>query len=203
MNRLGLEDTQISIEKALETIGREIFCQIPNDYATMVESRNNGVPLVMQAPKAKLTRTIMELAASVSGDTLAVSEDSTFEKEEKPVWVSESDKIEPEKGVFARLRHPDQDEFPVPPSHPESVWSDLHSIRNLSSRNSPLAPLPLRGPKACDHRHLGLPIFRHHRHPVTGVQSSIFYRWTYFVEPLPLSACQRSHPFFVHRQKSC
>lgn len=80
MNRLGLEDTQISIAKALETIGRDIFCQIPNDYATMVESRNNGVPLVLQAPKAKLTKTIMELAASVSGDTLAVTEDSTLKK---------------------------------------------------------------------------------------------------------------------------
>ncbi|WP_339727732.1 AAA family ATPase [uncultured Gimesia sp.] len=76
MNRLGLEDTQISISKALETIGRDIFCQIPNDYATMVESRNNGVPLVMQAPKAKLTRTIMELANSVGGEPVSVADDS-------------------------------------------------------------------------------------------------------------------------------
>ena len=76
MNRLGLEDTQISISKALETIGRDIFCQIPNDYATMVESRNNGVPLVMQAPKAKLTRTIMELASSVGGEPVSVADDS-------------------------------------------------------------------------------------------------------------------------------
>ncbi|QDV16408.1 Sporulation initiation inhibitor protein Soj [Gimesia panareensis] len=80
MNRLGLEDTQISINKALETIGREIFAQIPNDYATMVESRNNGVPLVMQAPKAKLTRTIMELASHVGGESLAAEEDSVAKK---------------------------------------------------------------------------------------------------------------------------
>lgn len=80
MNRLGLEDTQISISKALETIGRDIFCQIPNDYATMVESRNNGVPLVMQAPKAKLTRTIMELANSVGGDSVSVTDDSAARK---------------------------------------------------------------------------------------------------------------------------
>ncbi|QDV50794.1 AAA family ATPase [Gimesia fumaroli] len=80
MNRLGLEDTQISISKALETIGRDIFCQIPNDYATMVESRNNGVPLVMQAPKAKLTRTIMELASSVGGEPVSVSDDSVSRK---------------------------------------------------------------------------------------------------------------------------
>ena len=65
VNRLGLEDTQISLSKALETIGREIYWQIPNDYATMVEARNNGVPLVTQAPRAKITRSIEQLAQSI------------------------------------------------------------------------------------------------------------------------------------------
>lgn len=62
VNRLGLQDTQISLTKALETIGREVFWQIPNDFATMVESRNNGVPLLTYAPRAKLTREIEKLA---------------------------------------------------------------------------------------------------------------------------------------------
>lgn len=62
VNRLGLEDTQISLSKALETIGREIYWQIPNDYATMVEARNNGVPLIVQAPRAKITRSLEQLA---------------------------------------------------------------------------------------------------------------------------------------------
>jgi len=65
VNRLGLEDAQISLNKALDTIGREIHAEIPNDYATMVESRNNGVPLVDQAPKTKLTRSLTDLAASL------------------------------------------------------------------------------------------------------------------------------------------
>ena len=65
VNRLGLEDTQISMNKALETIGREIFWQVPNDYATMVESRNNGVPLLAQAPKAKITKSIEQLAGAL------------------------------------------------------------------------------------------------------------------------------------------
>ncbi len=64
VNRLGLEDAQISVTKALETIGREISWQIPNDYATMSEARNNGVPLVVQAPRAKITRLIEQIAAS-------------------------------------------------------------------------------------------------------------------------------------------
>lgn len=63
VNRLGLEDTQISLNKAVDTIGREIFWQIPNDYMTMVESRNNGVPLFSQAPKSKLTRSLQQMAA--------------------------------------------------------------------------------------------------------------------------------------------
>ena len=46
INRAGLETGQISLKKAQETMGREIFWQIPNDYRTMVEVRNNGVPLI-------------------------------------------------------------------------------------------------------------------------------------------------------------
>ncbi|MEX0715426.1 MAG: AAA family ATPase [Planctomycetaceae bacterium] len=74
VNRLGLEDTQISLSKALETIGREIFWQIPNDYPSMVESRNNGVPLLMQAPKAKLTRSIEDLARHLDAAALPAAE---------------------------------------------------------------------------------------------------------------------------------
>lgn len=80
VNRVGLEDTQISLNKALETIGREISWQIPNDFATMVEARNNGVPLVMQAPKAKLTRALEQLAQQLSPTA-----DAKPEPEEKKV----------------------------------------------------------------------------------------------------------------------
>jgi pilus assembly protein CpaE len=65
INRLGLEETQISLAKAVETIGREIFWQLPNEYSTMVESRNNGIPLITQAPKSKLTRSIQQLAQAI------------------------------------------------------------------------------------------------------------------------------------------
>lgn len=69
VNRQGLEDTQISMNKALETIGRQISFTIPNDYATMVEARNNGVPLMEQAPRAKITKAIETIAMSVSDST--------------------------------------------------------------------------------------------------------------------------------------
>ncbi len=85
VNRLGLEDTQISLNKALETIGREIYWQIPNDYATMVESRNNGVPLITEAPRAKLTKSIQQLAQSL--DSYAISAaDSDDPKQRKRLF---------------------------------------------------------------------------------------------------------------------
>lgn len=69
VNRVGLQDTQISLSKALETIGREVFWQLPNDYAAVVESRNNGVPLITQAPRSKLTKSIEALAAQLDSTT--------------------------------------------------------------------------------------------------------------------------------------
>jgi pilus assembly protein CpaE len=66
VNRYGLETGQISLKKAQDTIGREIFWKLPNDYRTMVEVRNNGVPLIEQAPKAKLTLAVVGLADALS-----------------------------------------------------------------------------------------------------------------------------------------
>lgn len=67
VNRAGLDSGEISVKKAQDTIGREVFCQLPNDYRTMVEVRNNGVPLIEQAPKAKITQSIVQLANRLSG----------------------------------------------------------------------------------------------------------------------------------------
>jgi pilus assembly protein CpaE len=67
VNRVGQDSGQISLKKAQETIGREIYWQIPNDYRVMVEVRNNGVPLVQHAPKAGITNSIMQLADALCG----------------------------------------------------------------------------------------------------------------------------------------
>ncbi|NQT39154.1 MAG: AAA family ATPase [Planctomycetes bacterium] len=67
VNRVGLDNGQITTKKAQETIGKEIFWQFPNDYRTMVEVRNNGVPLVEQAPKAAVTQSYLALADWFSG----------------------------------------------------------------------------------------------------------------------------------------
>jgi pilus assembly protein CpaE len=77
VNRVGLESGQIKLKKATETIGRDIFYQIPNDYRTMVEVRNNGVPLLEQAPKAPITLAMQGLADMLSGVPDGSSESST------------------------------------------------------------------------------------------------------------------------------
>ena len=67
VNRVGQDSGQISLKKAQETINRDIYWQIPNDYRIMVEVRNNGVPLIEHAPKAGITNSVNKLAAALGG----------------------------------------------------------------------------------------------------------------------------------------
>jgi pilus assembly protein CpaE len=67
VNRSGENNGQISIKKSKDTIGQDIYWQIPNDYRVMVEVRNNGIPLVEYAPKAAITLSIGQLANELSG----------------------------------------------------------------------------------------------------------------------------------------
>ena len=79
VNRAGLEDNDISLNKALETIGRKVFWQLPNDYATMVGARNNGMPLCQFAPKSLLTRSVNDIVR-----LLTSTEPGTKPTEEQP-----------------------------------------------------------------------------------------------------------------------
>ena len=72
VNRAGLESGQISLKKAKETLGRDIYALLPNDYRTMVEVRNNGVPLINQAPKAAITQALRDLTAKLQGNQAVV-----------------------------------------------------------------------------------------------------------------------------------
>ena len=74
VNRAGLETGQITLKKAQETIGKPIFWQVPNDFRTMIEARNNGVPLLEQAPKAGVTQSIAGLASALFGDDPALEQ---------------------------------------------------------------------------------------------------------------------------------
>lgn len=79
VNRAGLDTGQISLKKARETLGRDIFALLPNDYRTMVSVRNNGVPLLEQAPKAAITLALRDLVNRLvlgqTADTAVISKE--------------------------------------------------------------------------------------------------------------------------------
>jgi pilus assembly protein CpaE len=64
LNRVGC-DTDIPVKKAEETIGKPIFHQIPNDTKPMMESRNDGVPLIQHAPRCKAQQSFAVLAQNL------------------------------------------------------------------------------------------------------------------------------------------
>jgi pilus assembly protein CpaE len=85
VNRSGLDKTQISSDKAEETIDREIYARVPNNYFVISECRNNGVPLLTQAPKAAITQAIQELAYKLTGSEQAVGEE--VDDKNKKSWL--------------------------------------------------------------------------------------------------------------------
>ncbi len=87
VNRVGL-DNQIGLKKAQETIGREIFWQLPNDYRVMVEVRNNGVPLIEEAPKAAITQSIIALADAFSHDRKPTAKGADGAKAPRGRWLN-------------------------------------------------------------------------------------------------------------------
>jgi pilus assembly protein CpaE len=66
LNRVGA-DTDISLKKAEETIGKPIYWQVPNDPRALAEARNAGVPLLQHAPKSKAQQSIAGLTQALCG----------------------------------------------------------------------------------------------------------------------------------------
>ncbi len=84
VNRYGLENGEISLKKAEQHIGREIFAQIPNNYSVVSECRNNGIPLIQTAPKAAITQSIQDLAGRLLGsDAESTPEDESTDSKSK------------------------------------------------------------------------------------------------------------------------
>ncbi len=86
VNRSGLDKSQISSSKAEETIDREIFWRIPNNYGIISECRNNGIPLLEHSKNAAITHSITELAEKLSGDIPIDGEGEA--KKNKKSWLS-------------------------------------------------------------------------------------------------------------------
>ena len=60
-----LKKSDISIQEAEESIGKNIFWQIPNDYKTTMSAINKGKTLYDISPKASITRSLMDLSDSL------------------------------------------------------------------------------------------------------------------------------------------
>jgi len=67
INRVGAEDSDISLKKAEETIGKPIYWQVPNDFKAMLGARNAGVPLLEHAPKCRAQISLSQLANALCG----------------------------------------------------------------------------------------------------------------------------------------
>jgi pilus assembly protein CpaE len=66
LNQVGTE-TDITLKKAEETIGKPVYWQVPNDPKTVQEARNQGVPLLQSAPRSKVQQSIAGLAQALTG----------------------------------------------------------------------------------------------------------------------------------------
>ena len=82
VNRSGLDKSQISASNAEETINREIYWRIPNNYSAVADCRNNGIPLISSGKKLAITQQINELADKLCGvsDSPATEEEGSTKK---------------------------------------------------------------------------------------------------------------------------
>jgi pilus assembly protein CpaE len=89
VNRVGAEDSDITLRKAEETIGKPVFWQVPNDFKSMLGARNAGVPLMQHAPKSKAHLALVELAKELCGkDEKTEAVPNKNKKKEKRGWFS-------------------------------------------------------------------------------------------------------------------
>jgi pilus assembly protein CpaE len=64
-NRSG-QPGELSPSQAEESLGIKISNSIPDDPRTVNRANNNGVPVVIEAPSAKVSRALLELAANLA-----------------------------------------------------------------------------------------------------------------------------------------
>jgi pilus assembly protein CpaE len=66
VNRYG-QPQQVPASKAEEALGVKIHHYIPDEPKTVNRANNNGVPVVLESQSAKVSRSLVQLAASING----------------------------------------------------------------------------------------------------------------------------------------
>jgi pilus assembly protein CpaE len=66
VNRYG-QPKEVPASKAEEALGVKIAHYVPDDPRSVNRANNNGVPVILEAPSAKVSKSVFKLAASVNG----------------------------------------------------------------------------------------------------------------------------------------
>ncbi len=66
VNRYG-QPQELPASKAEEVLGLKITYYVPDDPKTINRANNNGIPAVLDAPSAKVSRSVLQLAHAVNG----------------------------------------------------------------------------------------------------------------------------------------
>jgi pilus assembly protein CpaE len=66
VNRVG-QPKEVPPAKAEEALGLKIFHAIPDDPKSVNRANNNGIPVVLDAPTAKVSKSVMKLAEGING----------------------------------------------------------------------------------------------------------------------------------------
>ena len=66
VNRYG-QPQELPVAKAEEALGVKIAHYVPDDPRTINRANNNGIPAVVDAPSAKVSRSVVQLAANLNG----------------------------------------------------------------------------------------------------------------------------------------
>ncbi|MCF8096128.1 MAG: hypothetical protein K9J79_12300, partial [Desulfobacteraceae bacterium] len=60
-----IKDSAFTLKEAEQSIKKEIYWTIPNDYHMTMSAINQGIPLYKSAPRANVTKNLGELANSL------------------------------------------------------------------------------------------------------------------------------------------
>ena len=66
VNRYG-QPKEVPFSKAEEALGMKIFHYVPDDPTSINRANNNGVPVVLESPRAAVSRSVTKLAVGVNG----------------------------------------------------------------------------------------------------------------------------------------
>ncbi len=66
VNRYG-QPKEIPVSKAEEALGQKVFHCVPDDPRSVNRANNNGVPVVLESPRAAVSRSVTKLATEVNG----------------------------------------------------------------------------------------------------------------------------------------